>query len=83
MNTVILLKLTLQRYPPRSLPFEHCFTFQDTSLDDLMCVPCVLPGDVLTHLELLGNCFDDQVVVNIANIPGVTRLPLESFFVWM
>ena len=46
-----------------------------------MCVPCVLPGDVLTHLELLGNCFDEQVVVWIPNIPGVTRLPLESFLV--
>ena len=83
VGEVIAVELTLQRDLPRSLPFKRCYPAQYARLDDLLRVLCVLPGNVLTQLELRSDGFDDQVVVSTPNVPWLILLPLDSFFVWM
>ena len=59
VDEVIAVELTLQRDLPRSLPFKRCYPAQDARLDDLLRVLCVLPGNVLTQLELRADGFND------------------------
>ena len=59
VDEVIAVELTLQRDLPRSFPFKRCYPTQDARLDDLLRVLCVLPGNVLTQLELRADGFDD------------------------
>ena len=82
-NDLVAVQLAHQRHLPSSLPLIHCSSTHEASLDDLMCISCLLPWNVVAHLELVGNCFNDQVVFNSPIIQLLTRQILVSFFVWV